>query len=582
MASTVQGYEGTGRSLSLKLIQNIKESKSRNLHQIELEQAIRYADNDPIENWLNKLLCLDSVKDSLTLTEYPSIEDCELYLVDKDTLFSYKNTANEMLNSIMGLFITSHYKNTPNDLQLISDSATHSIYILTKSYKKHNYSGLPEILCVIQVAEEGGIDSDTIKNAKNSNNLPAGDLIPWTLSNYYLDNQFPKLSGARIVRIATNPHAQRMGYGKRALDLLYDYYSGNLYDINKLKENNEEENINENNKKKLLYELTELKPSFVYYLGTSFGITLNLFRFWKSSGYIPLYIKTLANSITGEYSCIMIKSINLSSEEIKINENSSSITSLNWIDAYSYDFSRRMISLLSYEFKNLRIDLAYELLGPLLTVNNTTNDDNNLTLFNKYNLDDSKAHFKVYFTKEDFKRLQKYTQGLANVNLIHDLIPSVAKFFILKKVDKSLSLDQAMILIGIGLQKKDFIKIEYELDTIKKEKIKKNTSFNKSNTNNNSFGIDQNSVMGMFKKTIIKFTDSFRKIIEDKLMDEEKLNQDNKTLMNLKLNVDEQDKENIRKEIFEKDEDILNKEKEVRTNYYKDKFGGKKRKKSID
>jgi N-acetyltransferase 10 len=36
----------------------------------------------------------------------------------------------------------------------------------------------------------------------------------------FQDDNFPCLSGARIVRIATHPDYQRMGYGSRAIELL--------------------------------------------------------------------------------------------------------------------------------------------------------------------------------------------------------------------------------------------------------------------------------------------------------------------------------------------------------------------------
>lgn len=73
LSSTVNGYEGTGRSLSLKLIQQLKEqnqmnreqikssksgSGSRMLKEITLTDPIRYATNDPIEKWMNDLLLL--------------------------------------------------------------------------------------------------------------------------------------------------------------------------------------------------------------------------------------------------------------------------------------------------------------------------------------------------------------------------------------------------------------------------------------------------------------------------------------------------------------------------------------------
>ena len=70
MASTINGYEGTGRSLSLKLIKQLKEESrsinkansqvGRSLTEIKLEEPIRYAKGDAVEKWLNMLLCLDA------------------------------------------------------------------------------------------------------------------------------------------------------------------------------------------------------------------------------------------------------------------------------------------------------------------------------------------------------------------------------------------------------------------------------------------------------------------------------------------------------------------------------------------
>lgn len=79
MASTINGYEGTGRSLSLKLIQQLRQQSSsfsggsnveirkqaqqtasgKMLHELQLNESIRYAQGDDVEKWLNELLCLN-------------------------------------------------------------------------------------------------------------------------------------------------------------------------------------------------------------------------------------------------------------------------------------------------------------------------------------------------------------------------------------------------------------------------------------------------------------------------------------------------------------------------------------------
>ncbi len=43
---------------------------------------------------------------------------------------------------------------------------------------------------------------------KNRAGRPPGDLIPWTIQQQFQDDEFPNLSGARIVRIATHPQLQ--------------------------------------------------------------------------------------------------------------------------------------------------------------------------------------------------------------------------------------------------------------------------------------------------------------------------------------------------------------------------------------
>ncbi len=162
MTSTIHGYEGTGRSLSLKLIKQLREQSnlklgkdifgsslgSRLLKEVKLTQAIRYSDNDPVEDWLNNLLCLD-LKEEDTLLSYPHPNDCELYLLNRDTLFSYHKSSEEFLKKVMSLFVSSHYKNSPNDLQLLADAPAHSIYVLTKAVSKGG--GIPEVLAAIQV-----------------------------------------------------------------------------------------------------------------------------------------------------------------------------------------------------------------------------------------------------------------------------------------------------------------------------------------------------------------------------------------------------------------------------------------------
>lgn len=213
------------------------------LHEIQLNESIRYAPGDQVERWLNNLLCLDccdpEASPAAPSTGYflkgagcPVPDACELYYVNRDTLFSYHKVSEVFLQRLMALYVSSHYKNTPNDLQMLSDAPAHHIFCLLGPVAAGSQmSGLPEILCVVQVCLEGEISAATVQDNMQRGKRASGDLIPWTVSQQFQDSDFAKLAGARVVRIATHPDYQGMGYGKRAMKLLQEYYEGKIVSV---------------------------------------------------------------------------------------------------------------------------------------------------------------------------------------------------------------------------------------------------------------------------------------------------------------------------------------------------------------
>jgi N-acetyltransferase 10 len=209
MASTINGYEGTGRSLSIKLIQQLREqtrptiSKDENpvagpskvapggrtggghvrsLREIKLEEPIRYSPGDHVEKWLNNLLCLDATVISKAVQGCPHPSTCELYYVNRDTLFSYHPASEVFLQRMMALYVASHYKNSPNDLQMLSDAPAHHLFVLLPPIKEDD-NNLPDPLVVVQVALEGNISRDQVlKELSQFGSKSAGDMIPWIIS----------------------------------------------------------------------------------------------------------------------------------------------------------------------------------------------------------------------------------------------------------------------------------------------------------------------------------------------------------------------------------------------------------------
>jgi N-acetyltransferase 10 len=237
LASTINGYEGTGRSLSLKLIQQLREStrpsltkdstaaaddatassstskkpankappRVRTLREIKLVTPIRYSAGDNIEKWLNGLLCLDAtILPKATHHGCPHPSSCELFYVSRDTLFSFHPVSEVFLQRMMALYVASHYKNQPNDLQLLSDAPAHHLFVLLPPIKDDE-SHLPEPLVVLQVALEGNISKQAIMDGLSRGLRAGGDMIPWLVSQQFQEGKFALLSGARVVRIATHP-----------------------------------------------------------------------------------------------------------------------------------------------------------------------------------------------------------------------------------------------------------------------------------------------------------------------------------------------------------------------------------------
>lgn len=533
MASTINGYEGTGRSLSLKLIQQLREQSrgfvgknadddaegivvgrnleakksegvdslgGRTLKEVKLEEPIRYAPEDPVEKWLNKVLCLDASIVSKNIQGCPHPSECELYYVNRDTLFSYHPVSETFLQRMMSLYVASHYKNSPNDLQLMSDAPAHHLFVLLPPVNEKT-SSLPDPLVVVQVCLEGEISRQTVINSLARGQRPAGDMIPWLISQQYQDDDFASLSGARVVRIATHPDYAKMGYGSRALDLLTSFYQGKVSSLSEAGDADDEalahvedyelENANiktdqvkvrdPSKMPPLLTKISEKRAHRLDYLGVSYGLTPSLHKFWKRAGFVPLYMRQTANDLTGEHTCVMIKALTKAED--------SRVANTEWLDAFARDFSKRFINLLSYNFRDFTAVNALSIIdaakhGQFLEAE-TGRELNKNTL-------------GIFFTPYDLKRLESYANNMLDYHVILDMIPVIAELYFRNELPADIKLSgvQSAILLGIGLQRKTVDDLQNELS------------------------LASNQVLALFVKIVKKFSQYFSKI-ETKAYEEE-------------------------------------------------------------
>jgi N-acetyltransferase 10 len=482
ISSTVQGYEGTGRSLSLKLVSSLRAANSglsfetgkgqkrkkmkqrpkvfRMIRELQMEIPIRYGLNDPVENWLNEFLCLDATS-AEKLKDKPEFHsNCSLYFVNKETLFSYKKTSEKFLHRIWSLFVSSHYKNSPNDLQLLADAPGHSIAILLGPLKKSKESKkaqLPDVLCAAQICFEGNLNTTIEKELgeMGRSHKPSGDMIPWNLSQQYMNSGILNVLGVRVVRIATHPEALNLGLGTKMLQELATFFEGKMVYDGQRQGFFEFLNggANQGTKQKvppLLKLASTLRAPKIEYLGVAFGLTPKLYRFWGKNGFSPLYIRQSKNNTTGEHSVIMIKPLtgNSSEETLRINF------------PFLFDeFKRRFARLLSMQFRDLDIGTCITMMDPNLSskITKTTQEGQ-----------DHLEYLKSTFNFLDLKRLQHYTKGMIDYHMIRDLVPIMSESFFLGKFGGKvkMSYTQAVILLAMGLQHREieFIAKEADID----------------------------------------------------------------------------------------------------------------------
>lgn len=315
LSSTVSGYEGTGRALSLKLIKGLRDKAAtdvpgagggaRSLREVSLAQPIRYEAADPIEAWLHALLCLDAATAVKPVLACPHPSACELYLVERDALFSYQRASEAFLQRVVGLLVGSHYKNSPNDLLLLADAPAHALFALLAptAAGAAGEARLPDVLAVVQIAYEGQLGREMVREGAGRGIAPSGDLLPWTVSTQFQDADFAALSGGRIVRIATHPDLCRMGYGSRALQLLRAFFSGQI-PTDEARGGEGEATA----PPPLLRRLSEVGPprGGLDYMGASFGCGYDLLQFWRKAGFAPVYLRQQPNDTTGEHSLIVL------------------------------------------------------------------------------------------------------------------------------------------------------------------------------------------------------------------------------------------------------------------------------------
>ena len=261
ISTTTHGYEGTGRLFQYRLLPYLKERFK--VFELKMEEPIRYGIGDPLESFLYKVFCLDA--EPCEIDENIDVLKLEFKPLDLEKLYLEDE---EKLRQFVGIYIFAHYRNNPKDVMLLADAPNQKAFCAI-------YNG--KIVGSLQVAEEGNLSTEDIKNIKKGKS-PHGNITPDLMYKYYGEEFLLKNKGARIIRIAVHPKLMRKGIG-----------SFLLKNLEKVKEYS--------------------------WFSASFGGSENLIRFWTSNDYKIVHISPKMNHVSGEYPVLVLKCNKIPIEE---------------------------------------------------------------------------------------------------------------------------------------------------------------------------------------------------------------------------------------------------------------------------
>ncbi|MEM5830062.1 MAG: GNAT family N-acetyltransferase [Candidatus Aenigmatarchaeota archaeon] len=381
-SSTIHGYEGSGRSFGIKFREFLQEEKIES-EEYEMKEPIRYSEDDEVEKWIFDLLLLNSEPSELEKEDLMKIwkNEYEYLKIDVENIFKDE----ELLRNFFGIYVIAHYRNRPRDLGILADAPHHFVRLVT-------IKGTKKVLNALHLCYEGELSEELInlileKGAKEV----YGNIIPGILLRHYREKEIAKLKGIRIVRIATHPQIFGLGIGSYALKMLEE----------------------------------EFKDK-VDYIGTVFGISPKLAKFWIKNNFIPLHISAQRNQTSGEYSTIWVKPLNEKAKEI--------------IDRIYFEFKLRVINALSDAYYDIELDSAYYLLS--------------------FPIDS--PYFPI-LTHNQIKRIDAFYRDLLPYETVSDVVKEIAKFFFLTKFQSELNEFEQKLLIGKLFLGKGWKKLSLDL-----------------------------------------------------------------------------------------------------------------------
>jgi tRNA(Met) cytidine acetyltransferase len=295
--TTVHGYEGAGRGFSVRFRDRLAES-DHDVTDVSMVEPIRYAPGDPVEVWAFRALALAARPAVEPLVADATPEEVEYRALGADDLLTDEN----LLRETFGLLVLAHYRTEPADLARLLDAPNVEVRALSRD---------GHVVSVALLAREGNLPIDVREHMYDGGRVK-GNMLPDVLTTQLRDFDAGIPEGMRIMRIATHHAVRSSGLGSRLLG--------------------------------------EIRREFSHFdwLGTGFGATPELLRFWRENGYRTVQLSTTRNDASGEYSALMLTPISDAGRDL--------------YDRHARRFAGRIASVLSDALADAKPDVVREAL----------------------------------------------------------------------------------------------------------------------------------------------------------------------------------------------------------------------------
>ncbi len=268
LASTAEGYEGTGLGLDLSFGEVLDRDRP-GWQRLELHEPVRWSAQDALEPFLRQALMPLAPAEPTAPTEGRATPTASPERLDRDALIHNP----ELLASVMTLLAGAHYRTRPNDLRLWLDAPGVEIWALRDDHA---------LYAVAVTVAEGGIREDLAARIGTGERRIRGHQLAQSLAAHAGTPEALTTSGRRISRIAVAAAWRRRGFAARLVAAI----------VHAAREQNHD------------------------WLGASFGAQAGLLAFWRHSGLSVVRMGTRANPVTGRSALLTLRGLSPTGEAL--------------------------------------------------------------------------------------------------------------------------------------------------------------------------------------------------------------------------------------------------------------------------